>query len=478
MNLKNHFLFLLAVVLVATSLSSCRKENFYNGSNPILSFSTDTLSFDTVFTQVGTITRYFRIENNTNKSVLLNRVSLQNKDGLGTFRINVDGDPGTEFTQIEVPAKDFIYVFAEATVDPNNETNPFVIQDELIYEYNGISQTSYLEAWGRNAVYHKGEIYRDSNITWTNVLPHVILRNDTFPGVGVDSFSVLNIAPGTEIYIAQGAGIFVDGELYIGNASSEDAVVFKSSRIEKPQYGNDFVDNPGLWQGIALFSGSKAAIYNTCINQAIWGIQARHYTEQISDMVNDNGRPDILLDKVQIKNSAINALIALNAKLVVTNSMFYNSGKAAVAIGLGGKAAFDNCTIYNNGVSGSEDAFCLQLSNFASTASGQGVSSLEQANFTNCIVYGSGEEQIKLANDPQADFNYSFKNCLAKTLLESEGGFTDCIFNQNPEFVSASENDFHLEDHSPCINAGFNNGILVDVFFNTRPNFDIGAVAY
>lgn len=479
MKLKKALIFLFALVLFASSLSSCRKENFYKGKNEILTFSVDTLSFDTVFTQTGTVTRFFRIENNTNTSVLLDRISLQNKDGMGTFRINVDGRPGTEFTQIEVPAKDFIYVFAEATVDPNNATNPFIILDELVYEYANIKQTSYLEAWGRNAVYHKGEIYRSENIRWTNILPHVILRNDTFPGVGVDSFSVLNIDPGTEIYVEQGAGIFVDGELYVGNASSQDSVVFRSNRIEKIQYGNDdFENTPGLWQGIALFSGSKAEIYNTCINQAVWGIQARHFTEDIVDMVNDNGRPDVLLDKVQIKNSAINALVALNAKVVATNCMFYNSGNTTVAIGLGGDLQFDNCTIFNNGVSGSKDNFGLVLSNFAKVASGTGVNELDKADFTNSIVYGSSEEKLGLFRDAQVAFNYSFTNCLLQSLLETEGGFTDCIFNQNPAFESASNGDFSLKENSPCIATGIDNGIFEDIYFMPRTSFDMGAVAY
>lgn len=477
--LSKYLFVAFALVLLATSFNSCRKENFYNGSNSILSFSSDTLRFDTVFTELSTVTRFFKIENKTNTSVRLDKISLRNLDGLGTFRINVDGTSGTSFFDVEVPAKDYIYVFVEATVDPNSQTNPFVIIDEILYEYGDVQQVSYLSAWGQNAYYHVGEIYENSaNITWNNDLPHVILRNDTFPGVGVDSSSVLNIVPGCRIYVAQGAGLFVDGQLYIGNSTSQDSVVFRSNRIETLQNGIDFEDNPGLWQGIALFSGSKAEIYNTCINQAIWGIQARHYSEEITDMVDDSGRPDILLDKVQIKNSAQNALVAINAKLVVRNSMFYSSGSTTVAIGLGGDVKFDNCTMFNNGVSGSDASSTLVLSNYAQTSSGTGVNDLDVGNFTNCIVYGSDVEKMAFSKDDQATFNYAFKNCLLKTELEAQGGFTNCIFNQDPLFESSSDSDFHLRDNSPAIAAGFNNGIMVDLYFRPRASFDIGAIAY
>ena len=195
-------------------------------------------------------------------------------------------------------------------------------------------------------------------------------------------------------------------------------------------------------------------------------------------MVDDSGRPDILLDKVEIKNSALNALVAINAKLVVKNTMFYSSGKTTVALGLGGDIKFDNCTMFNNGVSGSDASAVLVLSNYAQTSGGTGVNDLDVANFTNCIVYGSDVEKISFSKDDQATFNYSFKNCLLKTGLETQGGFTNCVFNQDPLFENSSNGDFHLRDNSPAIAAGFNNGILTDIYFKPRANFDIGAVAY
>ena len=135
-NLSKYFYLSLIIIILATSLSSCRKEVFYKGNEKVLTFSSDTLRFDTVFTEVGTVTRFFKIQNPLSKSILLNRITLKNLNGLNTFRINVDGTPGTSFENVEVPANDYIYVFVEATVDPNNLTNPFVILDEIEYEFN------------------------------------------------------------------------------------------------------------------------------------------------------------------------------------------------------------------------------------------------------------------------------------------------------------------------------------------------------
>ena len=41
-----------------------------------LSFSTDTLKFDTVFTSLGSVTRSFKIYNTNNKRVKINQIKL------------------------------------------------------------------------------------------------------------------------------------------------------------------------------------------------------------------------------------------------------------------------------------------------------------------------------------------------------------------------------------------------------------------
>jgi hypothetical protein len=479
MTIKKNFhlltVLVLFVVLIST-VSSCRKEGLYTGNDAILSFSADTLMFDTVFTTVGTVTRNFRIENTSNKTLVLD-INLQNLDGLGTFRINIDGTSGTAFKNIEIPANDYIYAFAEATIDYGNTNNPFIIADAIEYKYNNTIQNSYLQAWGQDAYFHSGVIY-SQDVVWINDKPHVIVRDTFFGGFGVDTFSSLTIEPGCQIYTTFGAGLYVEGELNIGLAGNQEQVTFQSDRIETLQNGVGFDDKAGLWTGIVLFSGSKAEIYNTSINQATVGIQGRLHTS-INVLIDNTSRPEILLDKVEIKNSSQNAFIAINCKSSVTNSLFYASGSQTVAIALGGEATFDNCTIYNNGTSGSDASEAIILSNFAQTSIGEGgLNHLDKADFTNTIIHGSAEEKLAFSTDDQVDFNYSFTNCLIKSQLESEGGFTDCLFNQDPNFEDTAEDNFHLKDTSPCINAGIDNGILVDIYFTPRGNFDIGAVAY
>ena len=63
------FVFSLLLMLVF-SLHSCKKNMFYQGKDAVLSFETDTLRFDTVFTEMATITRFFKVHNNSNATVM------------------------------------------------------------------------------------------------------------------------------------------------------------------------------------------------------------------------------------------------------------------------------------------------------------------------------------------------------------------------------------------------------------------------
>ncbi|MBK7523063.1 MAG: hypothetical protein IPI53_02495 [Saprospiraceae bacterium] len=53
----------LFFTLIILSIFACRRDNFYEGSDIKLTFSADTLRFDTVFTKIGSATRFVKIFN-------------------------------------------------------------------------------------------------------------------------------------------------------------------------------------------------------------------------------------------------------------------------------------------------------------------------------------------------------------------------------------------------------------------------------
>ncbi|HLP19759.1 MAG TPA: hypothetical protein VK174_05635, partial [Chitinophagales bacterium] len=225
-----------AIVLL---LSNCRKEQFGNAN---ISFSRDTLTFDTVFTSLGSTTKYFKVFNTDKKAVRIEDIQLKHLVGT-QFRINVDGVNGDHFTNIEIPAKDSIYIFVEVTVNPNSAATPFVIIDDVQFLIGGQTSTVHLQAFGQNAHYHYGEELTNS-ATWSNDLPHVIIAHDSVPGVYVRCNSTLTIMPGTKVFFAGSSALFIEGTLKAEASNWSDSIVFQGARLEQ------FYDNqPGQWFG-------------------------------------------------------------------------------------------------------------------------------------------------------------------------------------------------------------------------------------
>ena len=74
-------------------LSSCFEENVVENSPLNVSFSQDTVRFDTVFTAMGSATRSFKVINNSSDNVTIGSISLEEGSN-SMFRLNVDGTPG------------------------------------------------------------------------------------------------------------------------------------------------------------------------------------------------------------------------------------------------------------------------------------------------------------------------------------------------------------------------------------------------
>ena len=86
---------LLILFFIVLNLLSCDglDENYSNNPNHRLSFSVDTLSFDTVFTTIGSATKEFMIYNRNDQPLLISEIMLASGEETG-FRINVDGRKG------------------------------------------------------------------------------------------------------------------------------------------------------------------------------------------------------------------------------------------------------------------------------------------------------------------------------------------------------------------------------------------------
>ncbi len=468
-------------------MSNCRKEQFGNGN---LSFSTDTLTFDTVFTSLGSTTKYFKVFNTDKKAVKISDIRLMHLVGT-QFRINVDGVNGDHFTDVEIPAKDSIYVFVEVTVNPTSNTTPFLIIDDVSFIVNGNSKTVHLQAFGQNAHYHYGEeILSGQTKTWSNDLPHVIISHDTVPGVLVDCGSTLTILPGTKVFFAGNSAIFVEGTMNAVATSWSDSIVFQGVRLE-----SFYNDKPGQWFGIVFLRNADCVpqgLFDHCVvNESSYGIYAgAGLSTNFADYQGPAQRPEVVIRNSIVKNSSSNAVYGFNAKITAENCLFYACGENVVKVGLGGEYSFTNCTLYNTGsrfVDHKNET--LFLSNLLSVNNSYFYLEPLKTTFTNCVVYGSLQNEVSFNNyhlDTLSfnDFDNSFSYSDVKTKQDTFEMLTmqhdHMLYNAEPLFKNADAGNFMPYDSagttSPLINAG-NGGTSTDIYGNVRNGApDIGAV--
>ena len=484
--------------------SNCKKDVANANS---LSFSTDTLTFDTVFTTLGSTTQYFKVFNHSKQPLTINSIQLQQLQGT-QYRMNVDGTPGTSFTNIQIPGRDSIYVFVEVTVNPNSTTTPFVIIDNVDFTVGNKTQTVFLQAFGQNAHFHYGqEILSGQSQTWNNDLPHVIINNGSLPGVLVDCGATLNIKPGCRILFQSGSAMFVEGTLNAISHDWHDSIIFRGVRLE--QY---YQDQPGQWFGIAFLRSNTCVAqgnFDHCvINESQYGIYAggSASSSNASDFQGSAQRPVINIQRSIVENAQYNAVYGFNADITANNSLFFTAGDYLIKLALGGIYNFTNCTMYNVGnASVNHQTPILLLSNVVSVTQANNTNLFYPepltSNFTNCIIYGSLPNEITFANFDYLDlarFNNKFNYCLMTTPADALAMFatanTKNIFNKDPLFTNAAGNVFSLSDStnssvpvsgyfSPAVDYS-PTGLTTDLYDHMRPvskstnpyKFDIGAI--
>ncbi|WP_235296745.1 hypothetical protein [Portibacter marinus] len=486
---------LVLLALIVGGITSCRySENFYDRTDAMIEFSTDTLRFDTVFTTVGSATRSFKIYNPYNEALLLSRVGLD-KGSDSFFRLNVNGVAGTEVEGTEIPPKDSIYVFAEVTIDPDMDLSisPFIIEEQLLVEVNGNQQKIILEAWGQNANYvpsnaAKGRLSLLScdleTVIWDDPKPYVIY------GILIVDSCTLELPPDCKVYVHGGVAfteeratyndgrviVLKDGSL-VANGTIDQPVIIQGDRLE-----SEYEGVPAQWYGLQIFPESKGnQLRHTIVKDGITGITIDSLGE-------------LELDAVEVSNHATRALVSFHVgQLNIKNSLFHSAGAETLLVKYGGEVNIDYSTIA--GYDGNQVA-SLYADNFRCTdeifCSPILVNPLF-INLRNTVIAGQSEDEILFVdgtfNEEPNVFNYQLTNCALDidTLLNVFPNFFDqcenCLTINKSEnlFADLDEKNFHLDTLSQLeMQAIPLSGIFSDLDGNLRDveKPDIGCYEY
>jgi len=420
-----------------------------------LEFSTDSVVFDTVFTGMGSATKRFIVRNNAAKALKIQRISLS-EGADSPFKIFINGRETNTLSDFEILGKDSVLVLVEVFIDPGNANSPFLVQDSVVFETNGIVQNIQLLAWGQNANYLGNEII-ECDAVWTNARPYVLYKS-----VLVDTLCSLTIEKGTRIYASKDAYLYVKGQLTV-NGAADDRVQFRNVRLDVA-----YENIPGQWGGIVFLEGTYSnRITYASIRNAIYGIR-------LGAPDNDT-IPELVIENTIIENMSNSGILAFTSDLLAENTLIDNCVQFVCANIAGGNYTYRHCTManYANGFIPENPAAYFAdnlLLDDNSTITGD-----LQVTLYNTIIYGEEKDEIVFNLNGGANTTLIMKNNIFRTTLD----ILDTLGNQlnaDPKFVDVFQNDFRLDTLSPAKNKGAVIGVLTDLDGNLRDAFpDIGA---
>lgn len=424
---RSTYLFYILLVSWLGLLVSCDGLEEHYATNPTLrlSFSTDTLAFDTVFSSVGSTTRQFMVYNRHDEPLSMEQVMLASGEASG-FRMNLDGRKGSRFQQVGIAAQDSMYVFVEVTVNPHGQNQPLLVQDSILFTVNGVRQSVLLEAYGQDVHLCKGGVTLTSDTLLAADRPYLIYDSLVVAeGVNVD------IAKGATFYLHDKANVVVYGSMR-AKGTREEPILFRGDRLD--YILNDVLPydrTPGQWGGIWFRPTSFQNEWeHVVVRNGTYGVTC---DPSIPD------QPKLRIRHSQLTNMSQDLFTVVNGDVEATDTEFSNAGGSVMVL-VGGSYYFAHCTMANfmklttrqlAADAQSLDSKCLYLLNEA-TVNGQGPYSIRKAYFDNCLIDGShsagnlsstGEIQLS-----DGEYDYRFNHCLLKAKEAADSRFDEVLF--------------------------------------------------
>jgi hypothetical protein len=445
----------LLAITVFWSGVSCRNdwEDFDTSSNVRLSFSTDTVSFDTVFTTMQTVTKWVMVRNTGDKRIKISHVYLE-KGGQSAFRLNVDGDTSLTVTDVVVAERDSFYIFITANIESKRVKDNFgIVSDNIVFEINGKKQHLALQAWGQNAYYHfPDKTYKrviaegDTQVIRYFEFPAgTVLQNDKphvfFGYATVADGGTLVVPGGTSLYFANGAGIWIRGGSSVDiQGTFGNSVLFTSLRQDY-----DYKTMPGQWEGLLI----DAESIDNRINYAVIR-NAKHGIYIDSSTAAGVERYALEIFNTYIENMTRSGIFSRRNYIKGVNLVVGNCA-TAMSLMQGGGGSFFHCT-FTNYYRSFEGEHSLVLNDY----SGEEHNPFTSVQFINCIIWGKTNEQISFdfkSDDASNELPYLFDHCVTGTPVNNDR-FISCL-KTDPLFKSEEDGDFEISsDKSSAVKAG------------------------
>lgn len=442
----------ILLLFLPLAIISCQEDILSDDPTLRLTFSHDSLLFDTVFTKMGSSTKRMMVYNPHNNAILINRVEMANGQ---SFFINLDGENQLEnLRDITLRGGDSLFLFVRAEIDPQKTNSPLV-EDTITFYVSNQPQHIYLQAYGQNVEIIRSEekFVQCNHLNLKNTKPYLIY--DTLVVVGN-----LTIQRGTTLYMHSGSVIYAYGNV-IAEGTKEEPIIIRGDRTDMLFDSVPYRVASGQWNGLYLihpkgWATPRYSINHTDILSGSIGLYA--LSEEMEQ------RPTMSLTNARIHNHSVYGLVLQNIDATVVNCEISNCASYCVYLS-GGKHTFVHNTIasyfgfpyttiniHNNILA--EDVAALYINNLSKNMAPTA------ASFHNCIITGARKNNVVVAtpltNHYEGTFsgNYLRADSLPEAFAQNNiyASDSDSVVFRNIYYLYREYHyyDFRLDSLSPA----------------------------
>lgn len=418
-----------ASVFILLVLVQCQDDtSFSHQKADILTFSSDTVRLDTVFS-AQTSSTYRLTVYNTHDERLKVEVSSPDLCQQG-FNLLVDGTSllSDAVLDLTLEPKDSVMVFISLNSAEQVEDLPVLLSGELCFTTHQTEwQRVRVEAYTQDVYLLHGASLDTAH--WKGVKPYLIYNDLTINDLTIDS--------GVVVYLHQGANLRVRKSLTT-LGTFRNPVLIRGDRMEK-----DYRSYPGQWGSLILeATSSHHQLSHTEIRNGTNGIWI--------PAGNETSGPTVSFSDCKILNMSHAGLYSQSAHIRMENSVVANGGTYTVAL-WGGSAVLVHCTLANN-----YSPYMMRHSYPLLYLEGPVSDATSDTLFAfyNTLVYGTLSNELFIGETLAQ--KYWFDHCLLRTTrsMKQDARFSETVLNPSFSFKDSEAEDFSLDTLSVAKNKG------------------------
>lgn len=438
---------------------SCLPDDEAFNSDPSLrlTYSTDTVNFDTIVSGIESTTLRFRVYNPHRNALKIDNIRLGNSNSV--FRLTINGIEGKTFANVPIIGGDSLLVLLKVTLPNTNVDSVYEVREIINFIYNDFDDRVNVVAWGLDVAQLSGEVLA-CNTEWNAGKPYLI--NDF---VLVDSLCTLTVRAGAQVLMGNGAAIFVKGRLKI-EGTAENPVTIRNIRTDRA-----FANAPGQWDAIYFLEGSSDNIIDhTIIKNGTIGLRI--------GAPDEDDDYDLVVSHSIIQNMSMAGILAFTSDVYAYNVQINNCRSYLVGNFIGGNYTYEHCTFSNFPTDFFRQEPSVQLSDVIFLEGGQSLTAPLNVRMINSIVWGNEREELLISNAGQQAISLDLRSNIIRSLDNRWVSAGNIISQERnfPRFAAPIAANFRIDSLSPARDKGLPIGIPFDLLKNKRDELpDIGA---